>query len=366
MARGRTTDEIAARLYELLNQQADLEHQLSGINQQLRGDIEALTGDRGPQAPMPRNVDLDHILDLLGRLAVAPTESDAVEVIVGVARQLLPGTRGALCRAAETGDGLATVGVWDHDDQWNRPYRGDPAAPADPRQVTGGASGGPTGTAETFPVRGFGLALGELRVWDEADSDSLPPDERHGRGELIARCAGMVLAGMYLQRCLRRNSVRDPLTGLYHQAYLLDTIGREIHRSRRIDGHLALVMFDIDRFGPFNDKHGAEQGDRMLEAIGEYMLHHFRTSDIACRYSGERFVLLLPDADITAARQRAETLRDAIGRLTIDGGRITISGGIAGYPEHGDQADDLIHAAEAGIIEARQAGGNRIQIAATD
>lgn len=367
MARRRTDDEIAARLHELLNQQTDLEHQLGGISEQLRRDIEALTGsNRDQRSPAGGHVELDHVLDLLGRLAVAPTESDAAEVVVGAARQLLPGTRGALCRGSELGNGMATVGVWDHDEQWNRPYRDDAAAASAPHTIANRTTAGPTGPAEVFPIRGFGLAMGELRVWNEDDSQSLAREERHGRGEFIARCAGLVLAGMHLQQCLRRTSLRDPMTGLYSRGYLLETSERELHRAQRHGGQLGLMMFDIDRFGPFNDHYGPENGDRMLQAIADYLLRYFRQSDIAARYSGERFAVVLPDAGTNDTLDRAIELRDAVRGISIDGGQITISGAVATYPEHGERVDDLIHAAEAGIIEARQHGGDRVEAGPAD
>jgi diguanylate cyclase (GGDEF)-like protein len=171
---------------------------------------------------------------------------------------------------------------------------------------------------------------------------------------------------MHLQQSVRRNGLRDPMTGLYSRGYLLETSWRELHRAQREDNNLALVMFDIDRFGPFNDHHGPENGDLMLQSIADYLLRHFRQSDVASRYSGERFVVLLPDAGANASLERASRLREAIGDIRVNGGHITISGAVAAYPEHGDRVEDLIHAAETGIINARQRGGDRVQLASVD
>lgn len=360
MARRRTDREIAERLHQLLNQQADLEGQLSGLGERLRAEVQVLEGTHdNERTEAGRRIDLDQVLELLGRLAVAPTEADAVEVIVSAARQLLPDTRGALCIHSSSGTEMAAVGVWDAEEQWNRPYRpGDNAVASPPKRLMGRNASGPTGRAETFPARGFGLELGELRVWAEGTEDALSPEELQGRGELLARSAGLVLAGMQLQENLRHHTVRDPLTGLFNQRYLLDTLAREIHQSLRTHQPMGLLMFDIDRFGPFNDEYGHECGDRMLQAISRHLLANFRESDVACRYSGERFALLLPRADKAATTRRGETVREAIEGLEIGGGRVTISAGVAACPADADCSDTLLAAAESGILLARQYGGN--------
>lgn len=366
MARRRTDAEITARMRELLNQHADLEKQLGSLSSELRDDIEALTGATlDSSAASARHVDLDRVLELLGRLAIAPTESDAVEIVISAARELLPGTQGALCRAVEGGAGMATVGVWDLDQQWNRPY-GQSVGTQGPESIARRVSDGPTGTAEVFPMTGFGLAMGELRVWGGSEDDGLERTERHGRSELLARSAGLVLSGMYLQRSLRQNAIFDPLTELYSRGYLLENLDREIHRSRRKAESLGLIMIDVDQFGPFNDTYGPDAGDRMLKAIADSLRGQFRHSDIACRYSGERFALVLAEADTDTTWDRAEALRQCVAELSVDGGRITISGGVAAYPQHGDTAAELINASEGAIIAARHAGGNRIQIATSD
>lgn len=366
MARRRTEEEIASRLHELLNQQADLEHQLASISTELRRDVEALTSaEDAPDSPSARHIDLDRVLALLSRLAVAPTETDATEVIVGAARELLPGTQGAICRPAGNNGALATVAVWDHGQQWHQGYRQADGSPA-PEGIKRGVNDGPSGEAEAFSIQGFGLSLGELRVWDSASAESLEPEDRQGRGELIARCAGLVLGGMHLQQALRVSSVMDPLTGLYHRGYFRETLEQECRRCHRRSENLTLLMIDIDRFGPFNDAHGPSQGDRMLQSIAEHMRLHARASDILCRYSGERFAIILPEALATTSQPRADDLRAGISRIEVDDGRVTVSGGLAAYPEHGLSGSDLIEAAETAIIEARHQGGDRITMAVPD
>ncbi|GEM_PF-1630484 len=366
MPRPRTDSEITARMRELLNQHADLAKQLGSLSSELSEGIEALTGGHADQTTATaRHVDLDRVLELLGGLAVAPTESDAVEIVISAARELLPGTQGALCRTVEGGAGMATVGVWDLDQQWNRPY-GQSVGSQGPEGITRRVSDGPSGSAEVFAIGGFGLAMGELRVWSGSESEFPERAERHGRSELLARSAGLVLAGMYLQRCLRHSGIFDPLTELYSRGYLHENLGREIARSRSNTAPLSLLMIDVDQFGPFNDSYGPEAGDRMLRAIADCLRQQSRPSDIACRYSGERFAVLLAEADSDSAWRQAEALRRRIAELSVHGGGITVSGGLAAYPDHGDTTARLVNATEGAIIAARHLGGNRIQIATSD
>lgn len=365
MPADRTDDQIRQRLGELLTQQEDLQEQLGGLTEYLRSEVVALGGSR--ESAPPRHVDLDHVLDLLGRLAVAPTEADAVDVIVSAARQLLPGTRGALFRGDDEDDPGVSVGVWDPDAQWNRSYQDRPSE-TPPQRLAGRVSAGPTGQARTYTVRGFGLRIGELRVWPEDGEGALTAEVLDGRAELLARSAGLVLGGMDLQRRLRHNTVRDAMTGLFNRRYLLDTLDRELHAARRRRTRLALLMLDIDRFGQFNDRYGHEAGNHMLERLADRMMRRFRASDVCCRYSGERFALLLPETGAGDAAQRGNELVAAIAALDCEFGdrhldAVTVSAGAAAFPEHADNAADLIAAAESGISLSRQVGGNTLTLA---
>ncbi|MGD8429519.1 MAG: GGDEF domain-containing protein [Ectothiorhodospiraceae bacterium] len=368
MGRKRTEKEIGTRLRELLIQQEDLQERLAALTGHLGAEVGALNGTYPDETPAEAELDLEQVLDLLGQLAIAPTEADAVEIIVTAARHLLPGTRGALSLRGED-EGLAVAGVWDSEEQWNRPYQNAEQSASPPARLTQQVTSGPTGEAVTFAVRGFGMRVGELRVWPE-DMTAVSPEKAalESRGELLARSAGLVLAGMSLQRRLRHHTVRDPLTGLFNRRYLRDTLVREVHRARRNDTAVGLIVLDIDRFGQFNDRYGHHEGDRMLQALSGLLQGSFRGSDVCCRYSGERFALLLPEADLEGTGLRAEEIRAAIAQTRIqrDGNDldgITVSVGYAATPVHADNADDLIAAADSAIYLARQDGGNSARCA---
>lgn len=364
MPRKRSGEEIGERLRQLLIQQEDLRGQLAALTERMSDEVAELEhhgGSGGHEAP-ERRIGMDKVLDLLGHLAIAPTESDACEVIVSAARYLLPGTRGALCLAGDDG-AMAVAAVWDAEDQWNRPYRrregGSP-----PQRLAGRVSAGPTGQGWVYPARGFGLLVGELRVWPE--NDQAATEAVSGRCELLARSAGLVLAGMTLQRRLRDEAVRDPMTGLLNRAYFAEALPRELARAAAGGDETGLIMLDIDRFSLFNERHGPDAGDRMLSAVGATLMENAPDSGVCCRYSGERFAVLLPGHDRGAARTTAQTLCQALSALTVTDGegrdaRVSLSAGVATAPGCADNPADLIAAAEDGIFNARQRGGDTVR-----
>jgi diguanylate cyclase (GGDEF)-like protein len=128
-------------------------------------------------------------------------------------------------------------------------------------------------------------------------------------------------------------------------------------------------MLDIDHFKQFNDTYGHDAGDALLRALGQFLQINTRGEDIACRYGGEEFTLVLPGALLGDTRQRAEELRKGISALTVRHlGQplvaVTISLGVAVYPEHGNSASGIMKAADIALYQAKQAGRNQVVIAA--
>jgi diguanylate cyclase (GGDEF)-like protein len=163
---------------------------------------------------------------------------------------------------------------------------------------------------------------------------------------------------------LREEALTDPLTGLYNRRYLWEFLRREWVRARRAGQPLSVIMLDLDHFKRINDSFGHQAGDYVLAAVAGLLRNQIRSSDIVCRYGGEEFALVLPDASYESVRQRAEEIRSAIKQLelTYQGialGRITASLGIALFPNHADGPDDLITAADAALYEAKSTGRDR-------
>jgi diguanylate cyclase (GGDEF)-like protein len=170
-----------------------------------------------------------------------------------------------------------------------------------------------------------------------------------------------------LQAQLREQAIRDPLTQLFNRRYLQETLERELASAKREGYALAVILLDIDHFKQINDAHGHHAGDLMLQALADLLRNNTRQMDVACRYGGEEFVVIMPGAPRDAAYVRVEQLRVAFERLRVQDGTLalqaTISLGIAVFPQHGATSDELLRAADDALYAAKAAGRNRAVVA---
>ena len=171
-----------------------------------------------------------------------------------------------------------------------------------------------------------------------------------------------------LKTRLEEQAIRDPLTGLYNRRYLDDALERELVRAAREGYPISVVMLDLDRFKVLNDSHGHPAGDAVLVALAKTLRELVRAGDLACRWGGEEFLLLMPNMPLGAAAARVDKLRTRFGAMLIDTGRnkkvsATLSAGVAAYPEHGSNPAALIEAADAALYRAKRDGRDRVGIA---
>jgi diguanylate cyclase (GGDEF)-like protein len=224
------------------------------------------------------------------------------------------------------------------------------------------------------PVLGPNETIGLLHLrFDLADGVPEPVqhalwDEREQITVTAAEYLGLALVNLRLRAALQQQSIRDPLTKLFNRRFMEETLTREIRRAQRRRTHICVLMLDIDHFKRFNDRHGHAAGDTVLRAFGALLNDHIRSSDVASRYGGEEFTILLPDAAIDDARRKAELLleRTRALRLSFNGsevGAISASVGVATFPDHGEHAEDLLRAADAALYAAKQGGRDRVEVA---
>ena len=166
-------------------------------------------------------------------------------------------------------------------------------------------------------------------------------------------------------------SMRDPLTGLYNRRYLEETMGRELPRARRLGESVGVIVLDIDHFKNLNDTYGHDAGDFVLERTGELLRAATRNSDIACRFGGEEFAVILPGATLLIARNRAEAIRASLESLKIEYegksiGPLTVSAGVASMPPHGQDWAFTLQQADRALYTAKQSGRNKVIAAVTD
>jgi diguanylate cyclase (GGDEF)-like protein/PAS domain S-box-containing protein len=184
----------------------------------------------------------------------------------------------------------------------------------------------------------------------------------------FAEHIGLALVNLKLRETLRHQAIRDPLTNLYNRRYMEETLEREIKRAERKDAVLGIIMLDIDDFKEFNDILGHEAGDIILRELGNIFHTHIRKEDVACRYGGDEFILILPESTLIHTCQRAEELREGARHLNTqyDGktsDAITLSLGVAIYPEHGATVEILLRAADRALYRAKAEGRNRVIVA---
>jgi diguanylate cyclase (GGDEF)-like protein/PAS domain S-box-containing protein len=167
------------------------------------------------------------------------------------------------------------------------------------------------------------------------------------------------------QARLLEQSVRDHLTGLFNRRYLEATLERELLRAARKELSLGVIMLDVDDLKRFNDTWGHAAGDASLRLLGGLLLNHIRGEDIACRYGGDEFILILPDASLQVTLERAEEIvkLERWSYLQLDGQKlsaVTLSVGVALFPEHGRTSDAILKAADAALYQAKHSGRNRV------
>jgi diguanylate cyclase (GGDEF)-like protein len=221
-----------------------------------------------------------------------------------------------------------------------------------------------------LPVQGQGQILGMLNLEisrDHAKSRDLF-DEYERRMRALVDRIGPALANLKLRDSLRSLSLRDALTGLYNRRYVDDALLREMHRAGRAGKPLSLIMIDIDHFKRFNDTFGHDAGDYVLAAVAQLLPKNLRSSDLACRYGGEELAILMPEASLACAVERAETLREAIRALNLRHREQTLpaptaSFGVAAFPGNGANPADLLKAADQALYRAKHLGRDQVCVA---
>ena len=219
-----------------------------------------------------------------------------------------------------------------------------------------------------IPMLAHGEALGVFHLREKVPGEMVEAVEQLAK--TVAEHIALAFANLRLQETLRNQSIRDPLTGMFNRRYMEESLEREVRRAERNHRNVGIIMLDVDHFKRFNDTYGHDAGDALLCALGEFLRNNVRAEDIACRYGGEEFALILPDANSQMTHKRAEQILQGARRLDVarDGvplGPITLSLGVATYPENGLAGDAVMRAADAALYEAKNSGRDRVMPALT-
>jgi diguanylate cyclase (GGDEF)-like protein/PAS domain S-box-containing protein len=197
-------------------------------------------------------------------------------------------------------------------------------------------------------------------LWQDSGTDGVR-DSRQRLAISVAAQVALSLASLQLRETLREQSIRDPLTRLFNRRFLEESLERELQIANRKKKPLAVLFLDLDHFKRFNDTFGHDAGDMVLQSLADLFRTFFRATDLCCRYGGEEFAIILPESSSQDAVIRAEALRSEVKTLRLQYkkqtlGMLTVSAGVAAFPEHGSTSDELLKIADQCLYESKARG----------
>jgi len=366
---------IAERTAELVEQKANLEAsvadrtaQLKAANVELRSQATELS---------KRNQEITLFSKMNDFLQTSTTEAEAYSVISETVMQLFPQGSGAVFVLNSARDMLEAAAVWGALPPANLIFPPNECCAHRRGQVhlaVGHEGRCPHVTDDghmyiCLPLLAQGETLGILHLLDGSATgdraDEARMTEKGKLAKILADNVGLGIANLKLRESMRNLSIRDPLTGLFNRRYMQEALAQEQHRTTRNHAKLAVFMIDIDHFKQYNDTFGHDGGDAVLHALGTFLKSSVRRSDIVCRYGGEEFAVISSPSTEEGALDRAEKIRCGASLLRLkhanhDLGVITLSIGVAIFPDHAEDATAIVKAADVALYEAKRSGRNRV------
>jgi len=314
------------------------------------------------------------------------SSEEAHKLITDRARALFPATSGCVCIIANSRDVVEVAARWGEpvivadsfalQDCWALRRGRIHVLGHDLTVVTCAHLGeARTDQALCLPMMAHGEMLGLLYLDTGGSHESsaigtrpLISESQQRLATLFAEQSALALANLNMREVLRFQSIRDPLTSLYNRRYMEESLDRELRRASRKKCSLGVMMLDVDHFKRFNDTFGHEAGDCVLRFLGNLLRSQFRAEDVVCRYGGEEFVVILPEASLEMTRERAIQLCNAAKESIIEFRgqtleRVSISIGVSCYPKNGTTGDSLLRAADAALYRAKAEGRDRAVVA---
>ncbi len=324
-----------------------------------------------------RNLEITLFGKLNQYLQASDSEAEAYSVIVATAKQLFPNDSGAVFAFSASRNMVEANAVWGaappsavifQPNQCWALQRGQAHLGID-NEMRCRHVDETCRTYACIPLAAQGESLGILHI--ACTGSQLQVMEKYRVAKAFAETMGIALANLKLRDAMRALSIRDPLTGLFNRRYMEEALAQELHRARRVGTQVAAIMIDIDHFKRFNDEFGHDAGDAVLRALGPFFQSHVRGGDTACRFGGEEFIIILSPTTTEGAHARAIEICEkarAVGVMHANRslGAITLSLGVALFPDAAATAEELVKAADVALYRAKRAGRDRVVASGTD
>jgi len=371
------TREVAARV-EIHITLRRMQQQLQEQNIQLQQEIRERT--RMESALRQYNRELAILNTMSSLLQTCQRESDMDRIIVSSCEQLFPTNSGYIALIDDTGTALQQRCTWGGYPVINRAFllQDYPLLTSDTlvedEQQRARELGAQLETITDSSKHCFAITvstaesvLGIFVIILQHNESAQSSETKWMMANGVVEHYSLALANVRLREALRLEAIRDPLTDLFNRRYMEEALLREARRAHRNHTEIGIIMLDIDHFKILNDTYGHEAGDIVLQHLGALLLKMVRGGDIACRYGGEEFLLILPDFSSSAVEQRAQNLLKQIRALRIpyqgEELTVTVSMGVAIFPEHGTDVQEIVSIADRTLYQAKHAGRNQIMIA---
>lgn len=355
---------MADRLEGAVSDQGASERQLQVVNAELERNTKTLR-ERGD------------VIELLGgmahRMQAARTDDELAQIIRVFVPQVLPDIPGALYAHNNSRNCLVPVASWGDivvPDDGFAPERcwalrrGQSHSVVDPRRDIVCAHVAEGEVYHCEPLLAGGEVIGVLYLRGRIEA------ENRFRMNVLTENIASALVNHRLQRSLREQTIRDPLTSLFNRRYMEEALKLEIARASRSGNPLSLVMCDVDHFKRFNDEFGHDAGDAVLQQVAAEMRSRFRDGDVVCRFGGEEFTIIAPGTTAEALAKRVDIVRQAIAEIAVRHGNralgsTSMSFGIATWTDIMDrEGATLIQAADMALYQSKRDGRNRATISA--
>jgi diguanylate cyclase (GGDEF)-like protein len=380
-ARITRTDEVGA-LALAFNRMTDRLRELIGSLRQHVAELEQAEGEvRRVNARLARDIAEQETLNRLSSsLQRCQSLDEAYTLSAPLLRELFAGCSGAFYRYTAAVAEAQLVYRWGHTDSiqlqsahtacplWQPQTRGELAIDAARVSQCGHADASCRQQVLCVQIHAGNEPLGMLQLHHERRSAAADAHDLEPLAIRVADLLALALSNLQLREHLREQALRDPLTGLFNRRFVNQILGPKLAEAQRHQASLGFVLLDVDHFKRINDTFGHDAGDATLRTLGRALNAYTRAEDVACRFGGEEFLLIMTPITAEQALLRANALRELLSELVIEHNgcplpHLTASIGIAIYPDHGLSHDDLLNAADQALYRAKATGRNRVCLA---